>query len=44
MHVHDIFGPDFKNELANGFEKRKTFDVPSRASNFRNYHVVFGLV
>ena len=44
MHVHHIFGPDFKNELANRLEKRKTFDVSSRASDFRDHHVVFGLV
>ena len=44
MHVHHIFGPDFKNELANGLEKRKTFDVSSRASDFRDHDVVFAFV
>src|SRR4051812_22553976 len=44
MHVHDIFRADFKNELANRLDKRKTFDVSSCASDFRDHHVVFALV
>src|SRR5215469_769970 len=44
MHVHDILGPDFKNELANRFEKWKAFNVSSRASDFCDHHVVFALV
>ena len=44
MHVDDILRADFENELANCLEERQSFDVASRAANFRDDDVVFAFI
>ena len=41
MHGHDILRADFEIELPDRFQKRKTFDVARRSSDFGDHDVVF---
>ena len=44
MHVDDILRADFEDELPDRFEKRQTFDVAGRSTDFCDDDVIFALV
>ena len=43
VHVDHVFGPDFENELPDGFEEGQAFDIADGAADFRDDDVdLFG--
>ena len=41
MNYHGIFFRQFPLQLANRFNKRKTFNITYRTANFCNHNIIF---